>query len=131
MLFLHELPYEAAKSIIAEAQRILRPGGVLAIMEMDPTAPGYRKARSQALLFSVFKSTEPYLDSYFDLTAPQLGDILMTNGFGSVQLTAATGRHMAIVARKNGFVDMRPSDEQRLMIDEHLPQLQSIKTRVK
>lgn len=33
------------RQILAEAARILRPGGSLAIMEMDPSAPGYIKLR--------------------------------------------------------------------------------------
>ena len=39
-LVLHELPAPAAEEILKEAYRILSPGGILAIMEMDPSAPG-------------------------------------------------------------------------------------------
>lgn len=33
------------EQILAEACRILRPGGSLSILEMDPSAPGYIKLR--------------------------------------------------------------------------------------
>lgn len=39
-LVLHELPKAATLQVLREAHRILSPGGVLAIMEMDPEAPG-------------------------------------------------------------------------------------------
>ena len=37
---LHELPAEVTQRVMAEAYRILKPGGALAIMEMDPLSPG-------------------------------------------------------------------------------------------
>ena len=36
-LVFHELPQDAARAMIREAHRVLRPGGAIAIMEMDPT----------------------------------------------------------------------------------------------
>ncbi|CAM9855084.1 unnamed protein product, partial [Hapterophycus canaliculatus] len=64
-LVVHELSTEGRRSILAEASRILRPGGSLSIMEMDPSAPGYVKLRNNPMLFSILRSTEPYLDVYF------------------------------------------------------------------
>ena len=37
---LHELPAEVTQRVVAEAYRILKPGGALTIMEMDPLSPG-------------------------------------------------------------------------------------------
>jgi ubiquinone/menaquinone biosynthesis C-methylase UbiE len=37
---LHELPAEVTERVVAEAYRILKPGGALTIMEMDPLSPG-------------------------------------------------------------------------------------------
>ena len=47
--FLHEVPLEATKRILAEAYRLLAPGGVLAFMELPP-----------------HKSCDPFLNFTFD-----------------------------------------------------------------
>lgn len=121
---LHELPSSASWDIIAEAHRILKPGGVLCIIEMDPQSPGYSDARRNAFLFSIFKSTEPYLDDYFDTVYPSLPSKLKEFGFTSVLVTAATSRYLAIVARKAGYIDNRPSETVRRAMDQHLKPLQ-------
>lgn len=59
-LVLHELPESASLSVLQEAERILKPGGTLLIMEMDPSAPGYIKLRENSMLFAVLRSTEPW-----------------------------------------------------------------------
>lgn len=118
---LHELPATAAQEVLKEAYRVLKPGGVFLIAEMDPTTPGYRKLRANPLLFSVIRSTEPYLDEYFDMVAPNLPSMLQQEGFPVVRIGAATGRHFAMVAMKPGVVDVRPSSSERLASDQHLP----------
>jgi len=55
----HELPYEASKDILKESFRLLKRGGVLCILDMEPNI----KASSMILQF-VFDRTEPYLDEY-------------------------------------------------------------------
>lgn len=40
------IPTRTFRQILAEAFRILRPGGSVSIMEMDPSAPGYIKLRN-------------------------------------------------------------------------------------
>jgi len=122
-LVLHELPLEATQRVLREAARILKPGGVLLIMEMDPSSPGYVKLRNNAALFSLLRSTEPWLDEYFDL-APRLPQMLLETGFGAVKVSAATGRHFCIAATKSGgVVDVRPSDAERIKQDFHLNSL--------
>ena len=74
-LVLHELPPEAARAMFKEAYRVLQPGGCLALMEMDPDAPGYKKLRANPWLFSVLRSTEPYLDEYFNF-APCMPQVI-------------------------------------------------------
>lgn len=97
-LVLHELPLRAAREVVSEAHRILRPGGQLWISEMDFESPAYKAQRENALLFSLLRATEPYLDEYAD-SQPELRDFLAEK-FESVKITAATGRHYALVAQK-------------------------------
>lgn len=118
---LHELPASVSQEVLHEAYRILKPGGVFYIAEMDPSTPGYRKLRANPLLFSVIRSTEPYLDEYFDVVAPNLPTMLQQQGFPVVRVGAATGRHFAMVAIKPGVADVRPSRAVRLASDQHLP----------
>jgi ubiquinone/menaquinone biosynthesis C-methylase UbiE len=126
-LVLHECPQDAIKKILREAARIVKPGGVLAIFEMDPQSPGYRKLRQNSLLYSVIRSTEPHLDEYFDF-APSIPSLLESYGFPVVKISAATGRHFCIVGYKGGNIDHRPSDEEREKIDTHIKNV--FKTKV-
>lgn len=104
-LVLHELPREAARAVCAEAFRILAPGGQLWISEMDFSAPAYAELRENKLLFSLIRATEPYLDEYADSAEELLQEYLVEGvGFESVRVTAATGRHFAVVATKGSGV---------------------------
>ena len=99
-LVLHELPIDISKQIINEAHRILKPnGGQLWISEMDFDSPAFQKQRSNPLLFSLIRSTEPYLDVYAD-GCYQIRNHVRTK-FQKVTIAAATGRHYAMVAIKN------------------------------
>mmetsp|Transcript_61655 Transcript_61655/g.169476 ORF Transcript_61655/g.169476 Transcript_61655/m.169476 type:complete len:84 (-) Transcript_61655:298-549(-) len=51
------------------------------------------------MLFALIRATEPYLDVYADYQ-PSLPHDLAALGFDEVALTAATGRHFALVATK-------------------------------
>lgn len=100
---LHELPPDAARDIVDEAFRLLRPNGQLWICEMDFEAPAYAAQRANPLLFSLIRSTEPYLDDY----AESIPDLL-TYVQGKSQLVTvlpATGRHFALVATKGPSED--------------------------
>jgi ubiquinone/menaquinone biosynthesis C-methylase UbiE len=123
-LVLHELPSDVTMLVLQECFRILEPGGILAIMEMDPDAPGYRKLQASPFLFSVLRSTEPYLEQYFQL-APTLSEKLLKIGFPVIRCSAATGRHLTIVALKGGVLDFRPCDEVRSLNDKHISTLKS------
>lgn len=124
-LVMHELTLDATSSLLREASRILKPGGTVAIMEMDPDAPGYVKLRNTPWLFSILRSTEPHLDDYFNRVAGQLPALLSRHGFPSVKMSAATGRHFCLVANKQGVYDGRPSDEERELSDAHLNTMKS------
>lgn len=102
-LVVHELPIEVSKQVIQEAHRILRPGGQLWISEMDFESPAYKAQRENALLFSLLRATEPYLDEYADGT-PELRHFI-AELFDVVKITAATGRHFALLAEKGNSTE--------------------------
>ena len=92
-LVFHELPTVAAKAIITEARRLLRAGGYLTIMDMNPQSPVFKKMPSYVL--TLLKSTEPYLDQYFTL---DLERVLTQAGFTIVDIVANSPRHRTIIA---------------------------------
>mmetsp|Transcript_38279 Transcript_38279/g.114599 ORF Transcript_38279/g.114599 Transcript_38279/m.114599 type:complete len:477 (+) Transcript_38279:60-1490(+) len=120
-LVMHELPPAAAGDIFAEAHRILRPGGQLWVTEMDFATEGFSKLRSNPLLFSLIRSTEPYLDAYADWQTAEgvpgggPAAALAEVGFGRIRLAAATGRHFALVCSRplNGCEPDRAVDDRR------------------
>jgi ubiquinone/menaquinone biosynthesis C-methylase UbiE len=92
-LMFHELPQTAAIAILHEARRLLRPGGHLAIMDMNPKSEVY--AQMPPYILTLLKSTEPYLDQYFALDIEQA---ILDAGFDIPTLTTNTPRHRTIVA---------------------------------
>jgi ubiquinone/menaquinone biosynthesis C-methylase UbiE len=93
-LMFHELPQSAAIAIFQEARRVLRPGGHLAIMDMNPQSEIY--AKMPPYILTLLKSTEPYLDQYFMLDIEQA---IYDAGFTRPTITANTPRHRTIIAQ--------------------------------
>ncbi|HSM84280.1 MAG TPA: class I SAM-dependent methyltransferase [Nodosilinea sp.] len=93
----HELPRTATRAIFAEARRLLRPGGALAIVDNNPKSPVIQAL--PPVLFTLMKSTEPWSDDYytFDLEAA-----LEAAGFAVTVVVASDPRHRALVAVKRG-----------------------------
>lgn len=93
-LLFHELPQTASKQILSEARRLLRPGGYLTIMDMNPKSEIY--AKMPPYILTLLKSTEPYLDDYFALDIEQA---IVDAGFETPTITANTLRHRTVVAQ--------------------------------
>lgn len=90
----HELPAAATADVLAEAVRLLRPGGVFALTDNDP-----RSAVIQGLpplLFTLMKSTEPHSDQYY---AHDVEGAMRAAGLVEVESVATDPRHRAVVGR--------------------------------
>lgn len=94
-LVCHELPSAATAAVLKEAQRILRPGGHVAIMDMNPQSEIHSKMPPYVL--TLLKSTEPYLDEYFALDLPAA---MESAQFASPTVVWNSPRHRTLVARK-------------------------------
>jgi ubiquinone/menaquinone biosynthesis C-methylase UbiE len=93
-LICHELPQTATLEIFQEARRLLKPGGHIAIMDMNPASEIY--SQMPPYILTLLKSTEPYLDQYFSL---DIDLALQTTGFESIKLIANSPRHRTVVAK--------------------------------
>jgi ubiquinone/menaquinone biosynthesis C-methylase UbiE len=93
-LICHELPQTATREIFQEAKRLLKPGGHIAIMDMNPASEIY--AQMAPYILTLLKSTEPYLDRYFTLDIAQA---LVDAEFETPTITANTPRHRTVIAK--------------------------------
>lgn len=93
-LVCHELPRTATQQIFAEARRLLRPQGHLAVMDMNPQSDVHRQLPPYVL--TLLKSTEPYLDDYFSFDIKQA---FLETGFQQPSLTCNSPRHRTFIAQ--------------------------------
>lgn len=93
-LMFHELPQSAARQILREARRVLRPQGYLAVMDMNPRSEIY--AQMPPFILTLLKSTEPYLDQYMSLDLEQE---IEAAGFSTPQVLCNTPRHRTLIAQ--------------------------------
>nr|WP_225867125.1 class I SAM-dependent methyltransferase [Cyanobium sp. PCC 7001] len=93
----HELPAAATAAVLRESARLLRPGGVIALVDQDPDSAVIR--RLPAPIATLLKSTEPYLEDYFRLDLPEA---LRHAGFQGVRSQACDPRHRVLVASRQG-----------------------------
>ncbi|MGK7893499.1 MAG: class I SAM-dependent methyltransferase [Xenococcus sp. (in: cyanobacteria)] len=92
----HELPRKATQEIFQEIFRILRPGGVIAIVDNNPASPVIQNL--PPVLFTLMKSTEPWSDDYYTFNIEQS---LEKIGFNYQTTVASDPRHRAIIAIKS------------------------------
>ncbi len=92
-----ELPREAAVDIFREARRLLRVGGMIALVDSDPQSPVVQGL--PPVLFTLMKSTEPWSDDYYTFDMQQG---LEQAGFQSPVTVPSDPRHRTILAVKEG-----------------------------
>ena len=87
----HELPQNAIHAVLAEAFRLLRPGGALVMVDQDPASSVLQ--RLPVAVATLLKSTEPYIEQYFSL---DMADALHSAGFRNLRIEACDPRHRVI-----------------------------------
>lgn len=92
---IHELPHYGTKAIFREVKRILRPGGVIAIVDNNPSSPVIQNL--PPVLFTLMKSTEPWSDDYYTFNVEKA---LQEVGFHYQTTVASDPRHRTIIATK-------------------------------
>ena len=92
---IHELPRYATQAIFQEIRRILRPQGVIAIVDNDPSSPVIQGL--PPVLFTLMKRTEPWSDDYYTFDVEQT---LQQVGFNYQATVASDPRHRTIIAVK-------------------------------
>ena len=92
---IHELPRQATTEILREVLRILKPEGVIGIVDNNPASPVIQGL--PPVLFTLMKSTEPWSDDYytFDVEAA-----IKRVGFDYKTTVASDPRHRTIIGIK-------------------------------
>ncbi|KAJ7541969.1 hypothetical protein O6H91_10G083500 [Diphasiastrum complanatum] len=67
---IHECPQQATKALLQEAYRLLRPGGTIALTDNSPKSKVIQDL--PPVLFTLMKSTEPWMDEYYSLDLEQM-----------------------------------------------------------
>jgi ubiquinone/menaquinone biosynthesis C-methylase UbiE len=92
---LHELPRQATKAIFHEVLRLLKPGGIMAIVDNNPASTVIQNL--PPALFVLMKSTEPWSDDYYTF---DLETAIKEVGFDYKTTVASDPRHRTIIASK-------------------------------
>ena len=100
VLVAHECPRSVTAAFLAEAWRVLRPGGVVVVADMDPASPAFQALAANPFAYAGFKSSEPHLLEWVGLGFAGVEAAARGMGFVGVGSAAATPRHAAMVAVK-------------------------------
>lgn len=92
---IHELPRQATTEIFQEVLRILKPGGVMGIVDNNPVSPVIQNL--PPVLFTLMKSTEPWSDDYYTF---EVEKAIKTVGFDYQTTVASDPRHRTIIGTK-------------------------------
>jgi SAM-dependent methyltransferase len=90
----HECPQSALDAFVAEARRIIAPGGVVVFVDNNPRSKTIQNL--PPVLFTLMKSTEPWSDEYYSY---DLEGALRASGFADVVTTEADHRHRTVFGR--------------------------------
>ena len=97
-LVAHELPAAAFKAVFQDIYRMLRPGGVVTFMDMDPYSPFFQRFTGNAIAFTAFRATEPWVVEYMEM---DVAATLKECGYSDVSFMAnSCRRHRTVVAIK-------------------------------
>ena len=92
---IHELPHQATEAILQEVCRILKPGGVIGIVDNNPASTVIQSL--PPVLFTLMKSTEPWSDDYYTF---DVETAISNAGFNYQTTVASDPRHRTIVGIK-------------------------------
>ncbi|KAK1256667.1 hypothetical protein QJS04_geneDACA024205 [Acorus gramineus] len=87
----HELPAQATVNMVKEVFRLLRPGGTMAVTDNSPKSKVLQEL--PPVLFTLMKSTEPFLDEYYLL---DLEGAMREAGFVNVISVLTDPRHRTV-----------------------------------
>jgi SAM-dependent methyltransferase len=90
-LVVHELPDQPTRAILLEAARVLRPGGMICVMDVDPSA----FADVPVVVQTLFRSTEPFFE---DHSRRDIEVELFQAGFRDIENGFNTPRHRTYTA---------------------------------
>uniref|UniRef100_J3N1B8 Methyltransferase type 11 domain-containing protein n=2 Tax=Oryza brachyantha TaxID=4533 RepID=J3N1B8_ORYBR len=87
----HECPARAITGLVNEAFRLLRPGGTIALTDNSPKSKVLQEL--SPVLFTLMKSTEPFIDEYYML---DLEETMKQAGFVNVHSILTDPRHRTV-----------------------------------
>ncbi|KAK9828796.1 hypothetical protein WJX72_002117 [[Myrmecia] bisecta] len=90
---IHELPVAVTNRCLAECRRLLRPGGMLAMVDVNPRAEVLKTLPKPVALLKA--AMEPWMDEYISLDAHAA---LLEAGFRDIVIESINPRHQVMLA---------------------------------